>query len=558
MGSSSNLDTYVWWENTAADGSAWTVRDIDSDSGIPVFIVTGDIDGDGDEDVIAADKFDGPIYWWENRLALTPATFATRKIIEQSLTQPRSVITADLGHDGDIDVLITILDQDGVLWSTNQGDGNVWDQSILSVAFDGALDAQAADIDGDGDLDVVGAAYNSGKVSWFEDFVGTGCANCWQPEASIGTGISGARSVVLGDVDRDGDIDVIAGSVLDGKILWYENTAGDGSSWISHTVHAGSLDEIFWVDAADFDGDGDLDIVAAFGQGRDPNTIDNEARWYENTAGDGSAWTERNVADNSAPVFAVMAADMDGDGDADVLGSVSNNGDILWWENALGTGLFWVPHTVESDFDTVRGIYAADMDRDGDLDVVAAGQGTSNTVAWWENTNHSGTAWSKHVVDNEVGGARSVSVADLNKDGAPDIVATAGNDGMVLWWENLQDIDPDTDNDGTPDSIDTDDDNDGLSDTAETNTYMTYPLDADSDDDGLTDGAEVNTHHTDPLATDSDLDGLTDSDEVARGSNPNSRDSDGDGVLDGDEVAQGRSPTFDESLIMIILDSALD
>ena len=71
-------------------------------------------------------------------------------------------------------------------------------------------------------------------------------------------------------------------------------------------------------------------------------------------------------------VVFVYAADVDGDGDTDVLGAATLADDIAWWENTAGDGTAWTEHTVDGDFDSARSVFAADVDGDGDLDVLGA------------------------------------------------------------------------------------------------------------------------------------------------------------------------------------------
>jgi len=92
------------------------------------------------------------------------------------------------------------------------------------------------------------------------------------------------------------------------------------------------VDGAFWgaysVHAADVDGDGDVDVLGA-GEGADA------IAWWENTAGDGIAWTERTVDGAFWGAYSVHAADVDGDGDVDVLGAALHADAITWWEERL-------------------------------------------------------------------------------------------------------------------------------------------------------------------------------------------------------------------------------
>ncbi len=68
----------------------------------------------------------------------------------------------------------------------------------------------------------------------------------------------------------------------------------------------------------------------------------------------------------------MFAADVDGDGDTDVLGAAAIADDIAWWENTAGDGTAWTEHTVDGAFDGGYSVYATDLDGDGDTDVLAA------------------------------------------------------------------------------------------------------------------------------------------------------------------------------------------
>ena len=83
----------------------------------------------------------------------------------------------------------------------------------------GAYSVYAADLDGDGDLDVLSASWGDDKIAWYQN---DGSGN-FGPQSIISTDGSGVRSVYAADLDGDGDIDVISASFLDNKIAWYEN-----------------------------------------------------------------------------------------------------------------------------------------------------------------------------------------------------------------------------------------------------------------------------------------------------------------------------------------------
>ena len=187
-----------------------------------------------------------------------------------------------------------------------------------------------------------------------------------------------AYSVYVADVDGDGDMDALSASRDDNKVVWYENTLRGGSFWTPHTITT-DANSPYSVYAADVDGDGDMDALSA---SRD----DDKVAWYENTSGDGSSWTPHTITTDADGATSVYAGDLDGDGDMDVLSASFFDDKIAWYENTSGDGSSWMLHTITTDADSARSVYAADVDGDGDMDVFSASQ-SDDKIAWYENTS---------------------------------------------------------------------------------------------------------------------------------------------------------------------------
>ena len=96
--------------------------------------------------------------------------------------------------------------------------------------------------------------------------------------ADVATGEDGVYGVDLADIDGDGDMDVISAVHYGDTVTWYENDGNADPTWTAVDIST-SQDQPIKVHVADMDGDGDLDIVAA-------STLDYTITWYEN---DGSA-----------------------------------------------------------------------------------------------------------------------------------------------------------------------------------------------------------------------------------------------------------------------------
>ena len=183
-----------------------------------------------------------------------------------------------------------------------------------------------------------------------------------------------------------------------------------------HQTLSSGADGAFGVFATDLDGDGDNDVLSA-------SRNDDAIRWYENSGGGlflpGSTHTITTTADNVRSVF---AADIDGDGDMDVLSASAGDDTIAWYVNKLDEPfqIQWPKRVVSSTADSAREVFAADMDGDGDTDILGASAG-DDTVAWYEN-NGSGT-FTERTIATDMDGARTVVAADMDGDGDMDVVA---------------------------------------------------------------------------------------------------------------------------------------
>lgn len=148
------------------------------------------------------------------------------------------------------------------------------DQKIITTEADGAQSVFSADLDGDGDMDVLSASPNDNKIAWYENN-GSGIFDSQQ---IIDSDFERANSVIAVDLDNDGDIDVVASSQY--AIVWYENY-GSGNFSSSREIETLNFNNapasIF---AADLDGDGDMDIISGSRRA-------DKINWYENDGSGG-------------------------------------------------------------------------------------------------------------------------------------------------------------------------------------------------------------------------------------------------------------------------------
>jgi hypothetical protein len=355
------------------------------------------------------------------------------------------IAAADLDRDGDLDLTSADYTPHNKLYLfENDGQGNFERQLIQKDDPERLERHQIGDVDGDGDLDVVIVKNLRGDLLWFEND-GTPTDNQLWQRYVITTDLPGAYDVALADFDRDGDLDVAASSwVVGNQFAWFENDGTPHSgAWDKHMIEQ-EIAETRAMRAADFDGDGDDDL---FGTAR----IAGEVIWYENRKGPNSIlWKKHAIDVDVTPPAHGNPADMDRDGDVDVVvalgfgyrsnvpGSEHDHEDnrIVWYEND-GRGGDWKMHVLVAGFDDAFEAIAGDLDGDGDLDVVATSWRNPGRVVWLENHGDPKGKWTLHPLKENWRGANQVIIADLNGDGRLDIAACAEHDSLELrWWRN--------------------------------------------------------------------------------------------------------------------------
>jgi len=479
LGAWSEAMKVAWHDNTAGDGSAWTQNTITTMANGADSVIAADLDGDGDLDAAGASFIDGKVSWYEN--VLGDATMWIKHDVDPSATLADSVAAGDVDQDGDLDLLAAVFGDDVTAWYENVGgDGSTWTKWIVTSSADGARRVRLSDVDMDGDIDVLGASYEGGQVMLYRNLTEHPEAIAFATAATVDGAADGARAVTVVDLDRDGDLDLASASFDSSMVAWSENTAGDASAWFTtqvtnawsgvQAIAAGDVDDdgdpdllsaagtagaVLWhentlgdgtawmdrpvslalldprsVRVADLDRDGELDVLTA-------SAGDGTIAWHENLAGDGSMWTPRAISSGATAPSAAVAADIDADGDPDVVGALTGLSEIAWYQNLAGTGLTWKKKVIATGVDAVD-VVVVDLDADGDLDVAAA-LGADDTVAWYENAGGGGGgagAWTAHVVGTGIVGASSVLPDDVDRDGDVDLVVASEGDDTVAWYEN--------------------------------------------------------------------------------------------------------------------------
>ena len=190
----------------------------------------------------------------------------------------------------------------------NDGDGTSFTQGGTPPAI-GYRRAELADLDGDGDLDVAGSNIGSASTYAMKRTPGQG-AGGWTASNQI-TNLVHVGGLAVGDVDRDGDVDIVFGCYGDAGAgsankVWRNN----GSAFFTDSGQSLGSAYTRDVQLADIDGDGDLDMICGNYQGSG-NRI-----WLNNGAGN---FSDAGLSIGTGNTLAIALADVDHDGDLDLV-----------------------------------------------------------------------------------------------------------------------------------------------------------------------------------------------------------------------------------------------
>ena len=237
---------------------------------------------------------------------------------------------------------------------------------------------------------------------------------------NISTDLDGATHVHAGDLDSDGDMDLTYATLLGHEIGWLENQGN--YTFKKHTLTT-SATNAYKAYAVDLDNDGDLDIVSASGSDRKVRAF------YNNISVDGT-FTEKVVSNEARDINSLYFADIDSDGDMDLIGGETYYDGVYWFQN---NGPSWTRKTVTRSVNDPTSVFALDMDEDGDTDVLSASY-KDNKIAWYENDGSEN--FTQKVVSTSALGARGVWASDIDKDGDVDIFSASQSDNKIVLYEN--------------------------------------------------------------------------------------------------------------------------
>lgn len=345
----------------------------------PYVIDSGYLDNDAFADIVIGSTLGDTVEYYKND---GDGTFTLQPLVSSSVIGISGILIADLNDDGFNDIIATSFDDNELLWFENDGLGNFSTEQIISSTVDGAGAIVAGDIDDDGTMDIAIVAFNSGDTVWFSNN-GAGVFGTAQTIASDPTTDPG--SLDIADFDADGDLDIVIANTEFGTVEVYYNDLIPGGvvSFIKdvNTVATGGV-YLFNVSFGDVNDDGNLDILVADLFGGTSGT----SWYYKELTGE---YTETSLTSTIVNPSTAIVADMDDDGFNDVVLSSGSSGaaaDIVWFESddlgGLGTATI-----IDATQNQAYAFTLNDFDNDGDLDIACVAYGQDD-LNWFENLKY--------------------------------------------------------------------------------------------------------------------------------------------------------------------------
>jgi hypothetical protein len=376
-----------------------------------------DLDKDGDIDLISASSNSvGSVQWYRNDGLNQGFT----RFVLTSCNTPHSVFGIDFDSDGDNDIIITCRGSDAIHWLENDGSETFTQHDITSAGnmANDVFTTFPCDLDGDGDIDIIASLKADNVVAWFEN---KSITNEGFVKHIIDNNADNVLWVSAIDLDHDGDLDILS-ATIDSGIAWHENNGNQVFSKHTITSAYNGASSILGVD---YDRDGDYDIVVTY-------ETDDIVALYENDSN--QQFIEHVIGTLDHPQQ-VVASDIDGDGDPDLIVVYKNADTVIWYENA-GNNQFY-SHILTTSLDGPFALFAIDFDHDGDVDIAVASS-ADNTISWFENLKPklASATFSDGMVIGTGRNIRVVHAADVNGNGAMDIVSADGFKNIVLHGNN--------------------------------------------------------------------------------------------------------------------------
>lgn len=403
-------------------GGVWRKQVIDD--GVAVEdLAAADLNGDGRPEIVAVGRSTGNvrIYWNESESAWK------RHVVAHGYFS-FTAIAADFTGDKKPDVIAGDL-RGKKLYLYPAPD---WKPVLLHEGID-AIHSEVMDVDGDGDLDYIGARYSPGLVFWLER-PAKPLTDKWVfhlIDDHAKGGVNGIHGMILGDVDRDGKPDLIVNSAqptgaFPNSLAWLRvpRNPRQAPSWDRFVFARGDAPGLsHYHGFGDVNGDGRPDIASAAKIAPDGNWF----AWWEQPANPRGVWAKHIIATGQEGATNIQIADVNRDGKADFIATRGHGKGVLWFEAPN-----WTAHPIYPGLVGPHSLAIGDINGDGFIDAVTCAK-DSGIAAWFENDGK-GNFTTHHIYEDQ--SAYDIRLIDMDGDGDLDVLIAGQQSENIVWYEN--------------------------------------------------------------------------------------------------------------------------
>jgi len=302
------------------------------------------------------------------------------------------------------------------------GTGTFGGTTTYAMESAGTSDVALADLNGDGNIDIVSGG-TGGGVGYTSVRLGNGDGS-FQSSVSYTNGGTNVRGVILGDLNNDGILDMVAGGVIAGSGAISVRLGTGNGTFGSLTTYASESGQTEDVQLGDFNGDGFLDVASA------GNSTGN----VRLGRGDGTFGAITSIASGTS-IHKVAIADITNDGVMDLIfaGDDGAPGETRLFLGR-GNGTFKTSTVLGDTLSVTYDIEAVDLNGDGNIDLIGAGPtGTGGAInVRLGNGNGTFKAESTYSMGNSSSVEQSVTTGDLNGDGILDVLSVGYSGGSGI------------------------------------------------------------------------------------------------------------------------------
>ena len=414
-----------------------------------------DVDGDLLPDPLSVDS--STIFWQKN---LGGGNFGNIQTVANA-ANPLIFKSVDFDGDGKPDFITR--QNDGCFWYKNSGDGAFQAIQLLSVVPE---NLETADMDNDGKIELI---FNSGQNIQWQEFDETGQATLLQ---TISTKFKTGRGFALGDLDTDGDADLMIGELTTGQSGSYFRFEGStGMFAVSPTTPTpGQFPDYGLLEIGDFNGDGQNDFCTA--------TANNFAMMWFSQLSAGEFSMQQFLQTSLGIPKSILSVDYNADGINDLVASgtllvnLGNgnydekrwypgggiqgfNGDLdgdglkdralpaandsVYWQKYLGNNLWGARTALPGLVTSCKQVAGGDLDNDGDIDLFAC-NGTDavsvNARFYWFENDGTGN-FEAHLLETDIQLCSGAFALDVDENGLLDMVLYFFNSYPPRVYKNL-------------------------------------------------------------------------------------------------------------------------